>query len=326
LLHKGNATDDLTNWRPISLLNVAYKIVAKALQRRLQPLLSEVISPDQTTFLPNRYILDNVLVLHESIAWAQETEQDMALFKLDFCKAYDTVHLSGLFKIMQTFGIPEHFLRMVQVLFSGATSSVNLNGGNSEVFDVQRGVRQGCPLAPYLFLFVGEALNIMSRRALELGELDGMMLPESVTEQVLLQYANDADLMVRGSERNSLCILSLLESYGLATGLRINWPKSQIYWISSDPPPPWLARLLCPWAVEGQLSKLLGTPFGVNLHTQDVDNFLLSKIQKKLDYWVSVHLSLSGRAIIANSVLLSTLYYFISLWGGSRQVIRKIRS
>jgi hypothetical protein len=151
LLHKGNATDDLANWRPISLLNVAYKIMANALQRRLQPLLSEVISPDQTAFVPNRYILDNVLVLQESIAWAQETEQDMALFKLDFKKAYDTVHLPGLLRIMQAFGIPGHFLHMVQLLFTGTSAFVGLNGRESEVFEVQRGVRKGCPPAPYLF-------------------------------------------------------------------------------------------------------------------------------------------------------------------------------
>jgi hypothetical protein len=63
---------------------------------------------------------------------------------------------------------------------------------------------------------------------------------------------------------------------------------------------------------------LLGIPFGINLHTQDVDDFLYTKIQKKLEYWASVHLSLSGRAVIANSVLLSTLYYFITIWGSSK--------
>jgi hypothetical protein len=174
----------------------------------------------------------------------------MALLKLDFRKAFDTMHLSDLFKIMQAFGVPDSFLYMVRVLFAGATSSVRLSGGESDPFDVQRGVKQGCPLAPYLFLFVGEALNIMTRRALDLDELDGIILPEAVTEQVQIQYADDADLMVHGSERNCLRIMTLLDSYGLATGLRINWPKSQVYWLSPDPAPPWLGRLPCPWAVE----------------------------------------------------------------------------
>jgi hypothetical protein len=212
------------------------------------------------------------------------------------------------------------------MLFTGATSSIYIQGGESESFEVERGVRQGCPLAPYLFLFIGEALNILTRRAVELEELEGITLPEAVTEQVLIQYADDADVMVRGTEHNCARVLSLLDSYGLATGLCINWAKSQVYWLSSNPSPPWLARLPCPWAVERQLSKLLGTPFGINLHTQDVDEFLYTKIQKKLEYWALVHLSLSGRAVIANSVLVSTLYYFITIWGGSRQVIRKIRA
>lgn len=99
LLHKSNKLDDLSNWRPMSLLNIAYKITAKALQRQLQPMLSNIISSDQTAFLPNRHILDNVVVLHESIAWAQESGQDMALFKLDFQKAFDIVHLPSLFRI-----------------------------------------------------------------------------------------------------------------------------------------------------------------------------------------------------------------------------------
>jgi hypothetical protein len=187
--------------------------------------------------LPNRYILDNVLVLH---AWAQETEQDMALFKLDFRKAYDMVHLPNMFWIIQAFGIPDSFLRMVQMLFARTTSSVCLQGGESESFVVERGIRQGCPLAPYLFIFVREALNIMTKRAVELEELEGIILPKVVTEQVLIQYANDVDLMVRGSEQNCMRVLTLLESYGFTTGLCINWAKSQVYWISPEPSPPWL--------------------------------------------------------------------------------------
>jgi hypothetical protein len=73
-----------------------------------------------------------------------------------------------------------------------------LNGGESKPFEVQQGVRQGCPLAPYLFLFVREAFNLITRKALELEELEGNVLPEAITEQVLIQYADDADLMVRG--------------------------------------------------------------------------------------------------------------------------------
>jgi hypothetical protein len=116
LLHKGGEREDITNWRPICLLNVAYKIIAKALQRRLQMALPEVISTNQTAFLQNRYILDNVLLLHETITWAQDTNQDMFLLKLDFLKAYDTVSWTFLLQCMQCIGFPQEFISLVTML------------------------------------------------------------------------------------------------------------------------------------------------------------------------------------------------------------------
>jgi len=118
----------------------------------------------------------------------------------------------------------------------------------------------------------------------------------------------------------------LIERYGLASDLQINWHKSLAYWISPDRAPHWLSQINCQWAMEHQLSKLLGSPFGINLHTTDVDEFLAGKVKKKLAYWTSIHLSLAGHAIIVNSILLSTLWYFIAIWGGSLAIIRKLRA
>ena len=91
LLHKGEPTDLLTNYSPITLLNVSYKIMAKALQKRLQLVLPDLFDEDQTTFLPMRYILDNVLMQTETIKWCKQSDQDLILLKLDFRKAYNIV-------------------------------------------------------------------------------------------------------------------------------------------------------------------------------------------------------------------------------------------
>lgn len=88
----------LTNWRPIMLLNTTYKISAKALQRRLQPLLKEVIDSDQTAFLPLRFIFNNILLTHESIQWVKESCQKSIFFKLDFSKVCDRVKWALCFK------------------------------------------------------------------------------------------------------------------------------------------------------------------------------------------------------------------------------------
>jgi hypothetical protein len=160
LLHKGGDRLPLGNYRPITLLNCTYKFFAKLLQRRLQPVLLEVISPDQSAFLPRCYILDNIVLTQETINWAKTSNQPLVLLKLDFAKAYDRVSWRFPFKAMEVLGFDDRFIRMTKLLFSGASASVCLNGAPTKLFDISRGVRQGCPLAPYLFLVLGEIMSI----------------------------------------------------------------------------------------------------------------------------------------------------------------------
>jgi hypothetical protein len=104
LLHKGGDHLPLGNYRPITLFNSTYKIYAKLLQRRLQPVLMEVISPDQSAFLPMRYILDNIVLTQEILNWAKTSKQLLVLMKLDFVKAYDRVSWCFLFWAMEALG------------------------------------------------------------------------------------------------------------------------------------------------------------------------------------------------------------------------------
>jgi hypothetical protein len=186
-------------------------------------------------------------------------------------------------------------------------------------------VRQGCLLAPYLFLFLGEALNVATKRASETGAIQGITLPDEVGNQVILQYVDDTSFNLVGTEQNLENAIILLDLFHLASGLLINWTKSIAYWLSNEPPPDWLCNTRCQWAVERQLSKLLGTPFWIDLSIQDIDEFLYTKIRKNLTYWTTVHLSLARRVVIVvNMVLFSSLWFFITIWVGSLNIIRKI--
>lgn len=129
LLHKGGSRSRLTNWRPIALLNVAYKIYAKALQLRLQPVLSEVISDDQSAFLPGRFILDNIMLTHETIEWARHSRQPLLFLKLDFSKAYDKVDWCFLLEAMTRMGFPNNFMSMIRLLLSGAATTSTSTAG-----------------------------------------------------------------------------------------------------------------------------------------------------------------------------------------------------
>ena len=161
LLHKVDDRQALTNWRPITLLNLGYKIYAKALQLRLQLVQMDVISPDQSVFLPLRFILANLLITQETMAWAESSNQPLIFLKLNFSKTYDMVDWQCMYKILEKLGFPQVFIKMVSLLFYDASACVKLNGEPLPYFLVQRGVCQGCSLAPYLFLIVAEVLNAM---------------------------------------------------------------------------------------------------------------------------------------------------------------------
>jgi hypothetical protein len=122
LLHKGGGRNTLNNWRSITLLNVSYKIFAKALQMRLQPILMELISPDQSAFLPMCYILNNIFLTQETISHAKQSNQPFLFLKLDFSKAYDKVDLSFMFQALQILGFLVPFISMVWLLFQNAAT------------------------------------------------------------------------------------------------------------------------------------------------------------------------------------------------------------
>lgn len=166
LIYKSRERQDLSNWRPITLLNVSYKILAKALQLRLKPMMTNIIDPDQTAFLPLRFILDNVVLVHELLDWAKLSHQPLIFLKLDFRKAFDTVNLDFLLAAMTRLGMDKQFLDMVQLLFKGVQAAVLVNGGKSRTFQIHRGVRQGCPLSPYLYLIIAQALNALIKSEL----------------------------------------------------------------------------------------------------------------------------------------------------------------
>lgn len=122
-----------------------------------------------------------------------------------------------------------------------------------------------------------------------------------------------------GTEESFNNLRHQLDLFGRALRLWINWDKSFAYWLASAAPLNWLLHLECPWAEENNLNKLLGTPFGINPLTTDVDSFLRAKITKEFTFWTYVHFSLASRSFIVNSVLLSSLWYFLSIWGGVHQ-------
>jgi len=158
LIHKSKDKNELDNWRPISLLCVDYKILAKILTNRIKPVLNKIISPQQTGGLSNRNVSENLCNTRNTLLIA--SENNGAILSLDFAKAFDQVDRQLVYKTMSFFRFPPLFIKWIQTLYEDSKIRVILNGKLGNEINMGRGIKQGCPLAMYLYIIYIEPLVI----------------------------------------------------------------------------------------------------------------------------------------------------------------------
>ena len=159
---------DLTNlksWRPLSILNTDYKIIAKVLSNRLKTGLMDIINPDQIGYMQNRYCGENVNLIADVIDYCKCKNVSCIILLADFEKAFDTVKWSFIKRLLHKYGFGSNFQRWISVLYNPTESCVTNNGYLSPYFKLGRGIRQGCPVSALLFLLVAEVVAIVLREA-----------------------------------------------------------------------------------------------------------------------------------------------------------------
>ena len=160
LIPKGETNlTDLKNWRPISLLNVDYKLLSKVLAKRMEQLLPKLIHTDQTGFISGRYIGQNIRLLSDIMEFSDTKKFQGIFLFVDFEKAFDTLEWNFILKSLEAFNFGDNFKRWVSVLYNNVQSSVMNGGYMTNYFEISRGVRQGCPLSPCLFILAVELFN-----------------------------------------------------------------------------------------------------------------------------------------------------------------------
>ena len=167
--------DTVGQFRPISLCNVVYKVISKLLSSRLKVILPNIISDHQSAFVPGRLITDNILLAYECIHSMKKKQGSRGLcaVKLDMHKAYDKVEWVFLEKMMLKLGFHQRWVRLIMACVTSVKYRVRFNLMETDTIIPTRGLRQGDPLSPYLFLIVAEGLSCMLKGAEGRGELEG---------------------------------------------------------------------------------------------------------------------------------------------------------
>ena len=294
----------IQNYRPITLLNVDYKILSKVLAKRIKQVLGEIIHQDQVGYIKDRNIGEAVRLIEDMFFYSLHKNNGY-LVAADFEKAFDSVDHEFLFKVLELFGFGQSFLTWVKILYTD-TSSCVMNGGRpTGYFSINRGVRQGDPLSPYLFLL---AIEILASAIREDEIITGFKFGENEVRQVL--YADDLTLFVKDSiSINRLQVI--FEEFDKISGLKMNKGKTYFVWMGKEnenPVIPLFGKLV-------QQVKILGIYFTLDWKIKEEMNYkeILSKIKRLLGWWKQRDLTLTGKVHLMKTYALSKLNFVSSL-------------
>lgn len=322
LLPKNAASKKISDYRPISLTSSIAKLISKLLANRLSKFLSQLVSRNQRAFIQKRSIHDKFLYTQNSIRDLHRAHKPALFLKLDIAKAFDSIRWDYLLELLAQMGFGRRWREWITILLSTATSSVLVNGSRTQSFRHKAGLRQGDPLSPMLFILALEPLQ----RILALAEQSGLLTPvtrRGANIRVSL-YADDAAVFVNPVKEEIDTIKHIFDSFGRATGLKINLSKSAAYPICCEQLQIENIMQSMPCQIANLPCKYLGLPLSLRkLKRNDVQP-MIDKVASKLPSWKGNLLDKAGRLSLVRQVLSSIPTYFLTVFPIKKWAIKKI--
>ena len=310
LIRKKEQPNSLGDYRPISLIHSFSKLFTKCLARRLAPRLHEIVSPSQSAFIKGRSIHDNFRAVQLSSRWLNAKKVAAVLLKLDIAKAFDSVSWPFLLEVLQHIGFPRRWIDWISLLLSTSSTRIIMNGRPGNRITHARGLRQGDPISPMLFVIVMESLNSLFKEADRRGALSP--LPERVACNRKSLYADDVVLLVAPLQSDLQCVQQVLLLYAGASGLITNFNKCVVSPICCSEDQVAIVQQAFPCTLTHFPCKYLGIPLSLRKLRRCEEQALVDRIAARIPTWKSGLLNHAGRTVLVK-VTLSAIPVHISI-------------
>ncbi|KAK8618177.1 hypothetical protein V6N13_116045 [Hibiscus sabdariffa] len=318
LVPKVDKPTSMRQLRPISLCTVIYKTVSKVLVNRMKAILPHCISSAQAAFVQGRAITDNILVAHElvhTLHTSVSRSSQGAIFKLDMEKAFDRVEWPFLKAVMLHLGFAPSWVDLIMRCVSSVSSRVRVRGALSEAFHPQRGLRQGDPLSPFLFLFCSEGLSATLTAAQQEGHLPGVRASKHGPPVNHPLFADDSLVFLRNNMTEVQCLKDILLTYSSVSGQKVNFSKSTTYFSPRTPPAHRTAVHDALGVQEVDDPGIyLGVPLLIGKNKYAAFGRYRDKVDTRVSKWSNLLLSFSRREVLIKSVAQALPQYVMSCY------------
>lgn len=326
LIPKHPGASLITEYRPISCLNTIYKVVSRLLVKRLKPILADLIVPNQTAFVKGRLLVENTSLAGELVqGYHKNTEPKRITIKVDIAKAFDTLSWPFLFSCLQAIDVPTQLLRWLRACICHTNFTVGYNGYVNGYFKGTRGLRQGDPLSPYLFVIAMNVLSFMLNQAARDMKFNYHQKCEG-SKLTHLCFADDLLIFIDGSLSSVQAVLQVLREFELRSGLAVSVQKSSFFASGLSTAETDLIQFSTGMPMGALPVRYLGVPLCTKKLSMLHCEVLMQQIKSRLSSWSAKSLSFAGRLLLIKTVITGIMTFWCSTFILPQACVKRINS
>lgn len=326
LIPKIDNPSSVSQYRPISLYSLIYKIVSKCLTIRMKPVMDFVISECQSAFVGVRQIFDNAIVGFEcmhKLRGQTSGNSGYCCLKLDMSKAYDCVEWEFVRRMMLRMGFSSAWVRKFMNCISTASFAVLINDREGSKFTTSRGLRQGCPLSPFLFIICAKGFSALIQMLVQVGEIKGLQMSRDAPTVSHLFFADDSLLFAGADLFSTVNLRNVIKTYEAASGQAVNFQKSSICF-SPNVDQALVEDIKNVFGIEvvERHAKYLGLPSSISRNKRDIFTPICMRVSGAVARWKDKMISTAGKEVLIKSVAQAIPNYMMSLFCLPKGIIK----